>query len=86
MKHQELVKQWFEKTFMDKNYFQIGDLVLKWDKDNEMKGNHTKFQKLWLGPYRIYEKIGPGTFKLKTLEGDLEEIPIKGNLIKIYFS
>jgi hypothetical protein len=63
-------------------YFQEGDLVLKWDKANEMKGKHTKFQKLWLGPYQIHEKIGSGTFRLKTLEGDMEELHVNGQILK----
>jgi hypothetical protein len=58
MQHQELIKRWFEKTSVGNKYFQEGDLVLKWDKANEMKGKHTKFQKLWLGPYQIHEKLG----------------------------
>jgi hypothetical protein len=86
MQHQELVKRWFEKNSMGNKDFQEGDLVLKWDKSNEMKGKHTKFQKLWLGPYQICEKIRPGTFRLKSLEGDLEELPVNGKLLKIYFS
>ena len=36
--------------------------MLKWDKVHEEKGYHTKFQKLWLGPFVIAEKIGPRTF------------------------
>ena len=35
------------------------ELVLKWDKVHGEKGDHTKFQKLWLGPSVISEKIGP---------------------------
>jgi hypothetical protein len=58
MQHQELIKIWFDKASIGSKYFQEGDLVLKWDKVNEMKGKHTKFQKLWLGPYQIHENIG----------------------------
>jgi hypothetical protein len=53
---------------------------------NETKGKHTKFQQLWLGPYQIHEKIGSGTFKLKTLEGEVEELPVNGQILKKYFS
>jgi hypothetical protein len=86
MQHQELVKIWFDRNSLGNKDFQEGDLVIKWDKANEMKGKHTKFQKLWLGPYQIYENIELGTFKLKSLEGDLEELPINGKFLKIYFS
>jgi hypothetical protein len=51
--------------------FQEGDLVMKWDKSNELNEKHTKFQKIWLGPYKIHEKVGSRTLRLKTLEGDM---------------
>ena len=44
--------------------FQMGDLVLKWDKTHEEKGKHTKFQRMWLGPFLIAEIVGPSTFML----------------------
>jgi hypothetical protein len=53
---------------------------------NELKVQHTKFQNLWLGSYLIHQKFGPGTFKLGTLEGDEEELPVNGQILKRYFS
>ena len=63
----------------------MGDLVLKWDKFHEDKGDHTKFQNLCLGPFVIAEKIGPGTFHLQTLEGQFETFPVNGVILKKYF-
>ena len=40
-----------------RKYFQVGDLVVKWDKENESKGEHTKFQDLWLGPFQIHQQL-----------------------------
>ena len=42
-KHQQIVKSWFDKRFVGKKDFEIGDMVLKWDKLNETKGKHGKF-------------------------------------------
>ena len=56
--HKKIVKHWFDKKYVSEKEFQVGDLVLKWDKPHEDKGKHSKFQKLWLGPYLIEEKIG----------------------------
>jgi len=56
--HQQLVKDSFDINSVKEKYFEIGDLVLKWDKMHEDKGKHTKFQKNWLGPSQIIEKIG----------------------------
>ena len=51
LKHQTTVKRWFDSDKSSDREFQIGDLVLKWDKAHEEVGKHTKFKNLWLGPY-----------------------------------
>ena len=43
-KHQQIVKSWFDQASVSNRYLQVGDLVLKWDKAHEDKGEHTKFQ------------------------------------------
>ena len=60
--HQQIIKASFDSIYVTLKNFQIGDLVLKWDKAHEEKGKHTKFQKLWLGPFQIIEEIGSSTF------------------------
>ena len=47
------MKSWFDKNFVGKKDFNVGDMVLKWDNLNETKGKHNKFQKLWLGPFQL---------------------------------
>jgi len=86
IQHKEVIKQWFDKSYVGNKYFQEGYLVLKWDKSNELQGKHTKFQKLWLDPYLIHQEIGPGTFKLRILEGHEDELLVNGKILKIYFS
>jgi hypothetical protein len=41
--HQEIIKEWFNKSVVGNKDFQEEYLVLKWDKANELKGKHTKF-------------------------------------------
>jgi hypothetical protein len=41
--HQQIVNRWFDKHKAKENNFEVGDLVLKWDKVNEPKGKHSKF-------------------------------------------
>ena len=67
-------------------HFQVGDLVLKWNKASEVRGKHSKFQKLWLGPYEITEKIGDATYRLQSLQGDLENLPVNATIMKKYLS
>jgi hypothetical protein len=62
--HQQIVKIWFNKHKAKEFFFEVGDLVLKWDKENESKGKHSKFQNLWLRPFQVAEKIGAGTYRL----------------------
>ena len=42
--HQELIKRLFNDHFSGNKGFQVGYIVLKWDKVNHPKGKHTKFQ------------------------------------------
>ena len=64
-KHQqEVLKRWFDMYKAGNKEFKVGDLVLKWDHPHNEKGKHTKFQKLWVGPFQITAKIGPSTYKL----------------------
>ena len=84
--HQQRIKRWFDKHVASDKQFQVRDLVLKWDKPSKAKGKHSKFQKLWLGPYEIAKKIGYATHRLQSLQGDLENLPVNASILKKYFS
>ena len=84
--YQQRIKMWFDKTKVDGEEFQIGDLVLKWDKQKEDKGSHTKFQRLWLGPLQIAEKMGHKKYILQSLDGDLDNYPTNGLMLKTFFT
>ena len=67
--------------------FKIGDLVLKWDAARQNKGQHGKFDALWIGPYIIAEVYHNNTFVLHHLDGEiLAGGPFNGRFLKIYFS
>jgi hypothetical protein len=84
--HQQIVKIWFDSNSSSDRNFDVGDLVLKWDKAHEGKGEHTKFQNLWLGPFVISEKLGPNSFRLHNLEGQPDTFPVNGQALKRYFT
>jgi hypothetical protein len=67
--HRQLVKRWFDKHKDRDTKFNVGELTLKWDKVSEPKGNHSKFQILWLSPYLVANKIMVGTYRLKNMGG-----------------
>ena len=85
-KHQHLVKSSFDASSTGSKFLSIGDLVLKWDKAHEEKGKHTKFQKMWLGPFQIVDKISSNTFILQDLTGKRESLPVNGLILKKFFS
>ena len=84
--HQPLFKASFDSNFVSSKSFQLGDLVLKWDKAHKEKGKHTKFQQMWLGPFQIVEQIGPSTFLLQDSSGRRESLPVNGQILKKYFT
>jgi hypothetical protein len=43
--HQQRIKQAFDRKSGNK-YFELGDLVLKWDAPRQEKGKHSKFDAL----------------------------------------
>ena len=79
------MKTSFDRISISNKDLQVGDLVLKWDKSHEDKGEHTKFQHLWLGPFVISKKLGANTYRLQTLEGQSETFPVNGMILKKYF-
>jgi hypothetical protein len=83
--HQQKIKQAFDKK-VNKEYFQLGDLVLKWDAPKQDKGKHGKFEALWIGPFKISEVFQNNTYKLQNLE-DSEVFggPVNGHFLKKYF-
>jgi hypothetical protein len=84
--HQQIVKIWFDANSYSDINFDVGDLVLKWDKSHEGKGEHTKFQNLWLGPFVISKKLGPSSFRLHNLEGQPDTFLVNGLALKRYFT
>jgi hypothetical protein len=59
---------------------------LKWDKSHEEKKKHTKFQHIWLGPFQIAKKLGPSTYILQSLNGEVENLLVNGQILKKYFA
>jgi hypothetical protein len=83
--HQQKVKQAFDRKVRKKE-FEIGDLVLKWDAPRQDKGKHSKFDALWIGPFKISEVFSNNTYRLQDLEG--EEVfnsPVNGHFLKKCF-
>ena len=84
--HQQKIKQVFDRK-AKKEHFQVGDLVLKWDAPKQDKGKHSKFEALWIGPFRISEAFSKNTYKLLDLEGEeMFSGPVNGHFLKKCFT
>jgi hypothetical protein len=67
--HRQIIKRWFDKHEAIEKNFEVRDLVLKWDRENESKGKHSKFHNLWLRPFQVTKKLGVGTYRLQNMRG-----------------
>jgi hypothetical protein len=82
--HQRQVKKSFDKRAKGK-VFHVGDLVLLWEKRREKSGDHSKFDSLWLGPFNVHASVGPNTFQLVDLDGDVMQLHVNGQCLKHFF-
>jgi hypothetical protein len=81
---QESIKKIFDKITKEDD-FELGDLVLRWDAQNEDKGKHGKFDSLWKGPYIIHAFRGNNAFLLKNNNGtNLLGGPVNRRMLKHY--
>jgi hypothetical protein len=63
-KRKNYIKKYFDKNEKSKT-FEVGQQVLLWDSAHVEKGKHSKFQKLWIGPYKIVVVLGSNSYTLK---------------------
>ena len=68
--HQMKVKKVFDQNTRPRK-FMLVDKVILWDKQNEKKGSHRKFESLWRGPFKVVESVGPNVVKLAYLSGEV---------------
>ena len=66
-KRQQTVKKYFNKSVKAVK-FKVNEKVLLWDSTHADRGRHSKFQKLWLGRFKIAFVLGTNSYLLKGLE------------------
>jgi hypothetical protein len=58
-----------------------------WDAPKQDKGKHSKFEVLWIRPFRIFEVFSNNTYRLRDLKDqEVFNGPVNGHFIKIFFS
>jgi hypothetical protein len=82
-RRQETVKKYFNKN--DKDFkFKDNEKVLLCDSTHADRGRHSKFQKLWLGPFKIAFVLGTNSYILKELQERLFSYITNGSHLKHY--
>jgi transposase InsO family protein len=66
-RRQQTVKKYFNKNVKDIK-FKVNEKVVLWDSTHVDRGRHSKFQKLWLGPFKIAFVLGANSYILKDLQ------------------
>jgi hypothetical protein len=66
-RRQQTVKKYFNKSVKVVK-FKVNEKVLLWDSTHADKGRHSKFQKLWLGPFKTAFVLGANSYILKDLQ------------------
>jgi hypothetical protein len=64
--------------------FKVNEKVLLWDLAHVDRGRHSKFQKLWLGPFKIAFVLGTNSYILKYVQERLFSYNTNGSHLKYY--
>jgi hypothetical protein len=80
---QQTVKKYFNKSVKTIK-FKVNEKLLLWDLAHADRGRHSKFQKLWLGPFKIAFFLGTNSYILKYLQERLFSYKANGSHLKHY--
>jgi hypothetical protein len=82
-RRQQTVKIYFNKSVKAVK-FKVNEKVLSWDSTHVDRGRHSKFQKLWLGPFKITFILGANSYILKDLQERLFSYSTNSSHLKHY--
>jgi len=82
-RRQHTIKKYFNKKtkYVD---FKIHEKVLLWDSSHVERGRHSRFHKLWLGPFKISSVLGTNSYLLKDMDERLFSYNTNGSHLKHY--
>jgi hypothetical protein len=82
-RRQQTVKKHFNKSVKTVK-FKVNEKVLLWDSTHADRGRHSKFQKLWLCPFKIALVLGTNSYILKDLQEQLFSYSTNGSHLNHY--
>src|ERR1043166_3093043 len=83
IKTQQKRKESFDKKIKTNQKFEIGDKVLYYNAAKEKQWSG-KLEEKWKGPYYIHEVKLNGSYTLKNTDNQIIEVPVNGELLKLY--
>jgi transposase InsO family protein len=82
-RRQQIVKRYFNKSVKDVK-FKVNEKVLLWDSAHVDRRRNSKFQKLWLGPFKIAFVLGTNSYILKDFQERFFSYTTNGSHLKHY--
>jgi hypothetical protein len=82
-RRQQTIKKYFNKSVKTVK-FKVNEKVLLWDSTHANRVIHSKFQKLWLGPFKITFVLGTKSYILKYLQERLFSYNTNDSHLKHY--
>ena len=82
-RRQQIVKRYFNKSVKDVK-FKVNEKVLLWDSAHVDRRRNSKFQKLWLGPFKIAFVLCANSYILKDLQERLFSYSTNSSHLKHY--
>jgi hypothetical protein len=77
------MKKYFKKRAKTVE-FKIHEKVLIWDPAHAERGRHSKFQNIWLGPFKITSILGINSYLLKDMDERMFFYSTNGSHLKRY--
>jgi hypothetical protein len=82
-RRQQTVKKYFNKSVKIVK-FKVNENIFLWDLTHADRGRHSKFHKLWLGPFKISFVLCTNYYILKDLQERLFSYNTNGSHLKNY--
>jgi hypothetical protein len=80
---QQTIKKYFNKSVKTLK-FKVNEKVMLWDSSHADRGRHSKFQKLWMGPFKITFVLSTNSYILKDLQERFFLYNTNGSYLKNY--
>ncbi len=83
VQQQQKQKEYHDQQITSSTAFSIGDKVLLYDAKKEKQWSG-KLEDKWKGPYYIHAVLLNGSYKIRSIKGQVLKTPQNGRFLKLY--